>query len=263
MLRPSLISRSSGGSSRGGAAAAPNVAAAPLRAATTHRRRQFAVARASADDPKEQQQQQVEEQQQQDQKPKRRQADSTDAIASAITRRFGIAGGLAWVAFLTVGTLGEQIKTRLEVAAEQSGARDVDAAAAKEVVLPTGVSYVDQRVGGGQTPAKGMLVVLNFVARTAEDGAVFEDTRARGKPIVYIFGGRPFTGGLCAGVEEALSTMRAGGKRLVRVPADRGFGERGAVLRPTEHVPEKQGVIPPGAALVYELDLLRVSVPPS
>lgn len=92
---------------------------------------------------------------------------------------------------------------------------------------------------------------------------MFEDTRARGKPIVYVFGGRPFTAGLCAGVEEAISTMKAGGRRRVVVPPQLGFGDRGAVLRPTEHVPEKQGVIPPGATLEYDIELLRVSIPPS
>lgn len=40
---------------------------------------------------------------------KRRQADSTDGMASMLTRRFGLAGGLAWVGFLTIGTLGEQV----------------------------------------------------------------------------------------------------------------------------------------------------------
>ncbi|GBF97198.1 hypothetical protein Rsub_10059 [Raphidocelis subcapitata] len=190
----------------------------------------------------------------------RRKAGSTDAIASFMTRRFGLAGGLAWLGFLAVGTLGEQVKTRLEVAAEREGARDV--AAQAEVTLPSGVSYVDERVGGGGAPAKGMLVVLSYSAATSE-GVTFEDTRARGKPIVFLYGSRPFTGGICAGVEEALSTMRAGGRRRVTVPPALGFGDRGAVLRPTEHVPDKQGVVPPGATLVYDLQLERVSVPPS
>jgi FKBP-type peptidyl-prolyl cis-trans isomerase len=57
--------------------------------------------------------------------------------------------------------------------------------------------------------------------------------------------------------------MKAGGRRTVTVPPGLGFGERGAVLRPTEHVPEKQGAIPPGATLEYELELERVSIPPS
>lgn len=47
------------------------------------------------------------------------------------------------------------------------------------------------------------------------------------------------------------------------VPPQLGFGEHGVTLRPTEHVPEKQGVVPPGATLEYELTLVRVSIPPS
>lgn len=46
--------------------------------------------------------------------------------------------------------------------------------------------------------------------RASVDGRVVEDTRQRDKPVVYLFGGRPFTGGLCQGTEEALSTMRVG-----------------------------------------------------
>lgn len=57
--------------------------------------------------------------------------------------------------------------------------------------------------------------------------------------------------------------MKAGGKRRIVVPAALGFGDRGSVLRPTEHVPEKQGIIPGGAELEYTLELVRVSIPPS
>ena len=55
----------------------------------------------------------------------------------------------------------------------------------------------------------------------------------------------------------------SGGVRKVTVPPELGFGQDGFVLRPTEHVPEKQGAVPPGATLEYELSLLRVSIAPS
>ena len=54
-----------------------------------------------------------------------------------------------------------------------------------------------------------------------------------------------------------------GGKRRVFVPSKEGFGPNGGVLRPTEHVPDKDGVIPPDADLEYVLELVRVSIPPS
>lgn len=48
---------------------------------------------------------------------KKRKAESTDAVASFLTRRFGVAGGAAWLAVLAAGSLGEQVKTRIEVIA--------------------------------------------------------------------------------------------------------------------------------------------------
>ena len=56
-------------------------------------------------------------------------------------------------------------------------------------------------------------VVVDFVGKA--NGVVFEDTRSRGKPIVFFFRSRPFTGGMCEGVEQVLATMKAGGKRKI------------------------------------------------
>ncbi|BDA42776.1 Peptidyl-prolyl cis-trans isomerase FKBP17-2, chloroplastic [Coccomyxa sp. Obi] len=190
---------------------------------------------------------------------RRRQADSTDWVSSQLTRRFGIAGGLVWLGVLTFGVVSEQIKTRLEDSAERQNTKDVKEQ--KVVRTASGLTYVDKRIGGGAPVTKGFLILLDY--RATANGKVFEDTKERGKPIVFRYGARPFTGGLCQGVEEALSTMKAGGIRVVTVPPELGFGDQGAVLRPTEHVPDKQGEIPPGATLEYELSLIRVSIPPS
>jgi FKBP-type peptidyl-prolyl cis-trans isomerase len=48
---------------------------------------------------------------------------------------------------------------------------------------------------------------------------------------------------------------------IMQVPPSKGFGA-GTVLKPTNHVPDKSGVIPPDAVLEYDLDLLRVSITP-
>ncbi|KAL4436355.1 hypothetical protein ABPG77_009917 [Micractinium sp. CCAP 211/92] len=190
---------------------------------------------------------------------RRREADSTDWMATQLTRRFGLAGGLAWVGFLAVGVIGEQVKTRLELASEEANTREVSDA--QEVVLPNGLRYQDLKIGGGSPPIPGYIVVVDYKAYA--NGQLFEDTMARGKPIVFLYGKRPFSGGMCLGVEQALATMRAGGRRRVTVPAELGFGDSGLTLRPTEHVPEKRGEVPPGATLEYDISLLRVSIPPS
>ncbi len=62
---------------------------------------------------------------------------------------------------------------------------------------------------------------------------------------------------------ENILVFLPGGRRRVVVPASRGFGEAGAVLRPTEHVPEKRGSIPKNADLTYDFRVVRVSIAPS
>ena len=75
--------------------------------------------------------------------------------------------------------------------------------------------------------------------------------------------GTKLSGGLCPGAELALQDMRAGGRRIAVVPPEAGFGDNGYTARPTEHVPEKRGEVPPGDTLEYDIEVVRVSVPPS
>ncbi|KAJ3672916.1 hypothetical protein LUZ60_006290 [Juncus effusus] len=160
-------------------------------------------------------------------KPKRKtEADSTDWVASSLTRRFGIGAGLAWVGFLAFGVVSEQVKTRFEVSQQQSNTRDVEKE--EEVVLPNGIRYYEMRIGGGEIPRAGDLVVLDLKGRVL-NGETFVDTFGEGKrPLALVLGSRPYTRGMCEGVEQVVRTMRAGGKRRVIVPAELGFGEEGA-----------------------------------
>ena len=200
---------------------------------------------------------------QQPRKPQR-QADSTDAISSALTRRFGLAGGLAWLGFLTFGVVSEQIKTRLEVAAEERDTKSV-AQRTLEKIPGTTITYTDEKIGGGARPQQGDLVVLNLKGYAIVDGEMqlFVDTSDTGKPIVLVYKSRPFTAGNSLGVELALEDMRAGGRRHVNVPSQYGFAEKSTSLKPSRHVPDKASVVPPNADLEYDLELLRVSIPPS
>ena len=89
-----------------------------------------------------------------------------------------------------------------------------------------------------------------------EYGPPFIDTFAQKRPIALVFGRRPLAPSICPGVEEALQTMRVGGKRKVTVPPELGFGTSGNILG--------DGVsIPPDATLEYTVQLLRVSIAPS
>merc|ERR1719305_2159346 len=165
-------------------------------------------------------------------RPRRRKADSTDAISSALTRRFGLAGGLVWVGVLAFGVISEQVKTRLEVKREFETAVEVEDA--KKVTTTSGLVYQDLKIGGGQNPRAG---------------------------VAFVFGSRPMPPELPLGFEEALSTMKTGGKRVVEVPPDLGFGSEPTFVKSKS---KKDLIeIPGNSKITYEIELNRVSIPPS
>ncbi|KAJ0971633.1 hypothetical protein J5N97_019592 [Dioscorea zingiberensis] len=183
-------------------------------------------------------------------------AESTDWVASTLTRRFGLGAGLAWVAFLAVGVVSEQIKTRLEASQQEANTRPVEKV--EETVLPNGIKYYELTVGGGGYPRKGDLVVIDLQGRVKDSNSdPFIDTFSEGKkPLALVMGSRPYTKGMCEGIEYILSSMRAGGKRRVIVPPTMGFGDEGVDLG--------SGVqIPPAATLEYIVQVDKVSIAPS
>ncbi|PIA63705.1 hypothetical protein AQUCO_00201214v1 [Aquilegia coerulea] len=182
-------------------------------------------------------------------------ADSTDWISSSLTRRFGLGAGLAWVGFLAVGVVSEQIKTRLEVSQQESNTRDVEKQ--EEVLLPNGIRYYEIKVGGGATPRAGDLVVIDLKGNVEGSGQVFVDTFVgERRPLALVMGSRPYTKGMCEGIEYVLRSMKAGGKRKVIIPPSLGFGEKGAELG--------SGVqIPPFATLEYIIEVDKVSIAPA
>ncbi|XP_072972763.1 peptidyl-prolyl cis-trans isomerase FKBP17-2, chloroplastic [Typha angustifolia] len=191
------------------------------------------------------------------QKPKLA-AESTDWITSSLTRRFGIGAGLAWVAFLAAGVVSEQVKTRFEASQQQANTKDVEKE--EEVILPNGIRYYEMRVGGGDSPRPGDLVVIDLqggVVGGGGNGEAFVDTFGEGKrPLALVMGSRPYSRGMCEGVEYVLRSMRAGGKRRVVVPPALGFGDDGADFGS----PVK---IPAGATLEFVVQVDKVSIAPS
>lgn len=182
-------------------------------------------------------------------------AESTDWIASSLTRRFGLAGGLAWFGFLAFGVISEQVKTRLELSQEQQNIRDIDGA--REITLPNGIHYVDLRVGGGPSPRLGDLVVIGLQGKVQSPEYVFVDTFSGSKnSLAFLFGVRPYAKGICYGLEYSIRTMKAGGKRRAIIPPELGFGQVGADLGGNI-------LIPPQATLEYVVELQKVSIPPS
>ncbi|KAK2385653.1 FKBP peptidyl-prolyl cis-trans isomerase family protein [Trifolium repens] len=182
--------------------------------------------------------------------------DSTDWIATSLTRRFGLGAGLAWVGFLAFGVVSEQIKTRLEVSQQEANTRNVEEE--KEVIRPNGIRYYELKIGGGDTPRRGDLIVIDIMGKVESTGEVFVNTfEGEKKSLALVMGSRPYSKGLCEGIEYVLKTMKAGGKRKVIVPPELGFHENGADL-------DSGGVqIPPHATLEYIVQVDKVSIAPA
>jgi peptidylprolyl isomerase len=108
-----------------------------------------------------------------------------------------------------------------------------------EVKTPSGLRYVDEVVGTGESPRSGENVTVHY-AGTLENGKQFDSDR--GRPYPFRIG----TGTVIKGWDEGILTMKVGGKRKLIVPPDLAYGAQG---RPG---------IPPNATLNFEVELLSV-----
>jgi len=108
--------------------------------------------------------------------------------------------------------------------------------------LPSGLQYDDLVVGSGKMAEAGMNVSVHYTGWLT-DGTKFDSSVDRGQPFVFQLG----SGQVIKGWDEGVKGMRIGGKRKLTIPPDMGYGDRGA-----------GGVIPPGATLVFDVELLDV-----
>ena len=112
----------------------------------------------------------------------------------------------------------------------------------EEIKTPSGLKYVDIVVGAGESPKSGQSVTVHYTG-TLENGTKFDSSVDRGQPFVFQIG----LGRVIKGWDEGVMTMKIGGKRKLIIPADLGYGARGA-----------GGLIPPNATLIFEVELLGV-----
>lgn len=107
---------------------------------------------------------------------------------------------------------------------------------------PSGLKYKDLVVGTGESPQTGKKVTVHYTG-TLEDGTKFDSSRDRNDPFTFNIG----VGQVIKGWDEGVATMKVGGRRELVIPAELGYGSRGA-----------GGVIPPNATLIFDVELLGV-----
>ena len=113
--------------------------------------------------------------------------------------------------------------------------------AGNEVTTESGMKYVDLKVGDGATPKMGQRVQVHYIGKL-ENGREFENSYKMGPPAQFNIGP-----GLIPGWNEALQTMKVGGKRRIILPPKLAYGPTGSPPR-----------IPPNATLTFEIELLGV-----
>lgn len=112
----------------------------------------------------------------------------------------------------------------------------------KTVTTPSGLKYTDLVVGKGPSPTAGKQVTVHYTG-TLENGRKFDSSVDRKEPFSFVIG----VGQVIPGWDEGVMTMKVGGKRKLIIPANLGYGARGA-----------GGVIPPNATLLFDVELLSV-----
>lgn len=106
----------------------------------------------------------------------------------------------------------------------------------------SGLKYYELEEGTGPSPEAGQTAIVHYTG-WLEDGTRFDSSLARGRPFPFAVG----LGQVIPGWDEGVSTMKVGGKRQLVIPADLGYGERGA-----------GDAIPPDATLIFEVELLDI-----
>jgi FKBP-type peptidyl-prolyl cis-trans isomerase FkpA len=120
------------------------------------------------------------------------------------------------------------------------------------VAPPSGVSSmqsIEVKPGTGEGLTAGKIAVVQYTGwlyeATAKDnkGKEFDSSRNAGRPFRFPVG----TGQVIKGWDQGVVGMKVGESRRLIIPADLAYGDSGA-----------GGVIPPGATLVFDIDLVSI-----
>jgi FKBP-type peptidyl-prolyl cis-trans isomerase len=107
---------------------------------------------------------------------------------------------------------------------------------------PSGLRYQDVTQGEGTEATPDHTVSVHYTG-WLPNGEKFDSSRDRNEPFSFTLG----AGQVIAGWDEGVAGMKVGGRRKLVIPSDLGYGTAGA---PPD--------IPPGATLVFDVELLDV-----
>lgn len=98
-------------------------------------------------------------------------------------------------------------------------------------------------LGEGEEAKPGQTAVVHYVGVGVSSGEEFDSSWNRGDPFDFPLG----AGYVIKGWDQGVVGMRVGGRRRLVIPANLGYGDRGA-----------GGVIAPNETLIFVVDLLEL-----
>ena len=109
--------------------------------------------------------------------------------------------------------------------------------------MDNGLVIENMEIGDGTEAQDYNKVVVNYTGKL-EDGSIFDSSLNPGRePFTFTHG----VGSVIKGWDIGVKGMKVGGRRRLTVPPELGYGDKGA-----------GSVIPPGATLIFDVDLLEV-----
>lgn len=121
------------------------------------------------------------------------------------------------------------------------------AKAGPPTTLPSGIVYRDITVGKGYSPRNGDTVAIHY-SLFFQDLEVESSRESQGlaaSPLGFTYGARSGPGSVIQGINIGMEGMKVGGLRLISVPPELAFGQKG-----------KQPLIPGNATVDFAVSLL-------
>ena len=106
---------------------------------------------------------------------------------------------------------------------------------------PTSLQITDEVVGTGPAVTASSTVTVDYIGVSCSTGTVFDDSYSAGQPATFGLNQ------VIPGWTQGLQGMQVGGRRLLVIPPDLGYGSTG------------QGSIAPDETLVFVVDLKSIS----
>jgi peptidylprolyl isomerase len=107
---------------------------------------------------------------------------------------------------------------------------------------PANLKIKDLAKGHGKAAKAGDTVTVQYDGALFQNGTEFDASWDRGQPFSFPLG----AGQVIPGWDKGVAGMKVGGRRVLTIPPNLGYG------------PQGQGPIPPNATLVFVVDLLKI-----